>query len=543
MSDHHKHPESAPKYSTQQHPIQMFLRDPHVLSASLSSENDYKSHLHEPEMPEVAPLRLHKQKSHHEPDRFGNGAESSHHAHAEQHINDHGPQVRQSRLPILRQVRSILNKPPPLFTGIVNTSDTPREIKLDSKKSQVAKRPSRKSLRGAFEVRRHSSRRDRRNSPEVSPESMLEDGDWEQTVTPGSEWDGDIHEPSPVSALTTLPSWVNQDRFSGPMQASVNTVSSSDTRDFAEDSPSASLIKRKPAPRSISLSENMPPQGPPPVHSPPPSRGTDVGSINEIEYRFQQKSHMSWSTFGTGTPLRPSFDVKSRPSVDRPSIDAPRHMHSQDSDQPPASRFSWSTVNTHMTNHMRPDSPPPSPPPVMPQKYKMPPMQSILSRHRPIQRLDRQEWTPQPRKSSITDSSTPISARSKLSLATNLVRSVSHESGTCTSAKKQLPSPPDLMSPLTPMSHLETLLREEQDKLHQRRNVEHAIVDLEKVQRASPMDVSFAQVRDARNKLEELRATLEEIKLEERDIGIKVARARRKESDEETGLWIRRVAG
>ncbi|EME88763.1 uncharacterized protein MYCFIDRAFT_209893 [Pseudocercospora fijiensis CIRAD86] len=120
---------------------------------------------------------------------------------------------------------------------------------------------------------------------------------------------------------------------------------------------------------------------------------------------------------------------------------------------------------------------------------------------------------------------------------------MSAETGTPNSGKKQLPLPPDMVSPISPLSHLDSLLREEQDKLHQRRNIEHAIVDLEKIQKASPMEVSFAQVRDANTKLQELRATLEEIKLEEREIGIKVARARRKEGDEETGLWIRRVAG
>ncbi|KAF7192052.1 hypothetical protein HII31_06697 [Pseudocercospora fuligena] len=546
MSDQHKHADSMPQYSIQQDPIRSTIRGSLAPSASLYSEDCYESHLHEPDMPQVAPLRLHKlQKSQLERGRFmGSIGESSYHAHADQHINDHGPQVRQSRLPIFNQVRSILHKPPPLATNGVINPDGPREVRSDAKKPQMAKRPSRKSLRGAFEVRRHSPRRDTKHSPDISPVSVLEDDEWEQTIPPGSDWNNSIHEPSPVSAISAVPTWVNEERHSGPMQVSVNAVSNSETRDFAEASPSARFIKRKPAPRSISLSENIPPQQPPPVHSPPPSRGTDVGSISEIEFR-NQKSHMSWTTYGTGTPMRPSFDVQSRPSVDRPSIDAPRYMRrdSQDNEQPPVSRFSWSTVNTNMPGQMRPDSPPPSPPPPVPQKYKPPPVQSILSRHRPIQRLERQEWTPQPRKSSAPDSSTPTSARSKLSLATDHARSVSAETATPNSAKKQLPLPPDMVSPITPLSHLESLLREEQDKLHQRRNIEHAIVDLEKIQKASPMQVSFAQVRDANNKLQELRATLEEIKLEEREIGIKVARARRKEGDEETGLWIRRVAG
>ncbi|KXT18587.1 hypothetical protein AC579_9816 [Pseudocercospora musae] len=543
MSGQHKHADSMPQYSIQQDSIRSTIPPSLAPSASLYSEDGYRTHLHELDMPQVAPLRLHKsQKSQHERGRFI--GESSYHAHTDQHINDHGPQIRQSRLPIFNQVRSILHKPPPLLTNGVIHPDGPREVRSDAKRPQVAKRPSRKSLRGAFEVRRHSPRRDPKHSPDISPISVLEDDEWEQTIPPGSDWNIALHEPSPVSATSAVPTWFNEERHNGPMQVSANAVSNSETRDFAEASPSARFIQRKPAARSSSLSENIPPQRPPPVHSPPPSRGTDVGSILEIEFR-NQKSHMSWTTYGTGTPMRPSFDMQSRPSVDRPSIDAPRHMRrdSQDNEQPPVSRFSWSTVNTNMPGNMRPESPPPSPPPPVPPKYKPPPVQSILSRHRPIQRLERQEWTPQPRKSSAPDSSTPKSARSKLSLATDHARSVSTETGTPNSAKKQLPLPPDMVSPITPLSHLDSLLREEQDKLHQRRNIEHAIVDLEKIHKASPMEVSFAQVRDANTKLQELRATLEEIKLEERDIGIKVARARRKEGDEETGLWIRRVAG
>ena len=76
-------------------------------------------------------------------------------------------------------------------------------------------------------------------------------------------------------------------------------------------------------------------------------------------------------------------------------------------------------------------------------------------------------------------------------------------------------------------------------------NIERAITDLENVERASPLEVSFAAVRDAKRKLEERRETLREVKLEEMDVGIKIARARRREDfDEGEGaLWVRRVTG
>ena len=89
---------------------------------------------------------------------------------------------------------------------------------------------------------------------------------------------------------------------------------------------------------------------------------------------------------------------------------------------------------------------------------------------------------------------------------------------------------------------METLVTEEKALLQQRRNIEKVIADLEKVERASPMDVSFATVREAKKKLEENRKTLAEVRREEIELGIKIARARRKEGEEE-GLWVRRVTG
>ena len=162
-------------------------------------------------------------------------------------------------------------------------------------------------------------------------------------------------------------------------------------------------------------------------------------------------------------------------------------------------------------------------------------MQSILSRHRPIQRADREVWTPPPRKASLPDSAThtPVSARSKLT--------TSFPDSTSGSGKK-LPPPPDLLTPVSPMSHLETLLTSEQDKIHQRKNILKLIDELERKEKASPLDVSFAELREAKKKLEEYRQTLAEIQLEEQEIGIAIARARRKEGEEE-GLWVRRVTG
>jgi phage I-like protein len=99
-----------------------------------------------------------------------------------------------------------------------------------------------------------------------------------------------------------------------------------------------------------------------------------------------------------------------------------------------------------------------------------------------------------------------------------------------------------MLTPISPLSHLEALNRAEADKAHQRQNLERAIAELSKLESASPMDVPFAKVRDAKKRGVELRATLAEVCLEEREIGIAISRARRKEGEEE-GLWVRRVTG
>lgn len=67
-------------------------------------------------------------------------------------------------------------------------------------------------------------------------------------------------------------------------------------------------------------------------------------------------------------------------------------------------------------------------------------------------------------------------------------------------------------------------------------------MDLENIEKASPLEVNFNQVRDAKKRLEDHRKRLDEVKLEEREIGVAISRARRKEGEEE-GLWVRRVTG
>ena len=59
--------------------------------------------------------------------------------------------------------------------------------------------------------------------------------------------------------------------------------------------------------------------------------------------------------------------------------------------------------------------------------------------------------------------------------------------------------------------------------------MEKGIFELEKIEKASPLDVSFDAVRDAKRRLAGYRKRLAEVKLEERDIGVAIARAGRKD--------------
>lgn len=474
-------------------------RGSHAPSASIYSEDyDHDNServLDHPDMPSIPPLKIHKSYN------------PSYHAHPTQQVQDHGPQVRQSKLPIFKQVRSILqnNKPARIDTSGNRYTTTTGENTPSSGKTPDADQAIRKNVYdGAFQVKRNDPRRLQKAAPKdsgnTSPVSVLLDDDVQEFSRPLG-WDEAY---DPVSPVSSDDDGTTQDTPRGLGLASVNLPET-------PYHPSVKSIKRKPAPgrHSLSPSENIPPPDSPDEH--------ELSAFAAQVTGRDPISHFSWTT------AAPS------PSLPRPSTDT-RHSLQPNGDGFPASRFSWSTVNTNMTHQARPASPPHTPPPPVPAKYKAPPVQSIVSRHRPIPRLDREVWGPPARKAV----GTPDSAQSKLSITPRPTTENAQGSA------KKLPPPPDLLTPVSPMSHLQELETQEQDKVHQRRNIQRAIADLSKIENASPMDVSFAEMKEAKKKLEELRKTLEEVQLEEREIGIAIARTRRKEGGEE-GLWVRRV--
>ncbi|EME41629.1 hypothetical protein DOTSEDRAFT_73890 [Dothistroma septosporum NZE10] len=489
--------------------------------ASLApSESVYSDHLDEPlstvdhpDMPHIPPLRVSKSKVKkpiHVPD---------HTFHHQQLLQDNGPRIKQSRLPIFKQVRSMLQKPSPLVTSGVN--DASINTRPIGRAPDVGPWSNRQDAYGGTEEARRQRPPNRllENPPTtlraISPVSVLEDRDVQYEQLPRFEWDEPV---SPVSSNSDISPDYYQIPI-GPGQVSVNARTLPQTPLH----PKMLSIKRKPAPREYSqASENIPPPPSPPYDG-------HYAALNSWRPSTQPKSHFSWTTGA------PSIGPNSRPSMDTSN---PTSRHSKDHGElHPTSRFSWSTVQTGMTHTMRPESPPPSPPPPVPSRYRAPPVQSILSRHRPIQRADKEAWTPPLRKTSLADhelySGSPTSARSKITI--NSRPFTEHDNA---GSSKKLPPPPELLTPA--MSHKEVLLKEEQDKVHQRKNIERAIADLSKIENASPLDVSWEQVKDARTRIVELKSTLAEVQMEEREIGVAITRARRKEGEEE-GLWVRRV--
>lgn len=389
-------------------------------------------------------------------------------------------QMRPSRLPIFKQVRSMLNRP------LTN----PAQQDQDPESATVA-------FRAAYETSANLPSGNTNTARSQSLVSSLDDDD----LYPSSPPQFDHQLPvSPISASPPL-HYVREHKMR-PLQIHVPSM---------PKTPVPTMIKRKPAPGRLSLASQANPSTP-----------QDQGAYDF----FIKGSHFSWTT-GARSPTSTLPPSEYWPADDRDSFQTPRSCSLPEPDVIPNSRFSWTSVGTSLTHQTRPDTPPP-----IPTKYRTPPVKkSILSRHRPVQRMGRDQWAP-PRKTSLLGAvSSPRSSRSKIDMTSPSVD---------TGLAKKLPPPP--LDDVSPRTHLESLQREEEDKVHQRKNVQHAISELSKIQNASPMDVPFAHVRDAQRKLVELRATLSEIELEEREIGIAISRARRKEGEEE-GLWVRRVTG
>ncbi|KAG8631210.1 hypothetical protein KVT40_000350 [Elsinoe batatas] len=178
----------------------------------------------------------------------------------------------------------------------------------------------------------------------------------------------------------------------------------------------------------------------------------------------------------------------------------------QELQEDPVSRFSWTTVNTTTTYQQ--DSPPPSPP------------------RAPVPPLDRQAWR-----------NVGVSAK-----AEKPPTPPPHEDEKQTSTKSLPPAPGVSKA----MSHIEVLLAQENDLAMRRRNVVKIIKELQQIDSASPLDVDWKTVKANKKKLDEHQTQLADLEREQHELGLSIARARRKaERDDgtESGLWVRKITG
>jgi hypothetical protein len=438
----------------------------------------------------------------------------------QEHVPDHGPQTtRQNRLPIFNQVRNMLNK----STTNTRSDEMPSEHMSDMAVKQSAEprvKPSRWD--SVFNARPTSpSLKSLKSKKSQSNISIMRDPETYSMASGQS---------SPTS-LYSQP----ESHSRAPSQISVNAVSQLPRGVTAKNQ-----FKRKPV-QSPSIpatedSQNFPPQN---LLTVPDARPHNMFSLSTAALSDFTKRQSSADSTATG----------GRP--------------------PLMSHFSWTTIGTSAapTPMEEIEDPFPSTLPHMPsqrlersQSISQQPAESILSRKRPVQRLENMEWAPQtPRQRAATGTSATSGASDDSTpRATPRARNFSinddeqppkKPSGAATptpssSGKKALPQLPFTLSEQE-ASHVEQLLSQERNLVMQRRNIERAISDLEQVEFASPLEVSFATVRDAKRKLEQHRDTLQEVKMEEMDVGIKIARARRREDfDEGEGsLWVRRVTG
>lgn len=201
-------------------------------------------------------------------------------------------------------------------------------------------------------------------------------------------------------------------------------------------------------------------------------------------------SHFSWTTYAeTERSISPTTSYISNFNIERE----------------PDSRFSWTTTNTDATYQQ--DTPLCSPNPTYPT--------SIMSRRRPVP--GRESVQPK-RHDSMSD-----------------VQDVQQAT-----SDKLLPQPPKTRQA---MNHVEELMLRMESLEVQKTNMQKLLKELEKVDSASPIDVSERMRRENGKKMNEVRIRQDEVQRELFEVGRLLSRARAKaeEANGSTGLWLRRV--
>ncbi|KAI9653808.1 MAG: hypothetical protein M1831_005675 [Alyxoria varia] len=233
-------------------------------------------------------------------------------------------------------------------------------------------------------------------------------------------------------------------------------------------------------------------------------------------------SRFSWTTGPTETEI-PSTPPESR-SADAQAISPWKNAGDR---QPPTSRFSWSTRATEDPGSAgRQDSKAPS-------AYD----------HIQDQTFFRQASLPSPPPSPAS----PIITRRRpvpganASVTSIKRKPIPSESETDATPSKDLPLAPPELASVDIISSLDAQL---QELGHRRINLQKLIQRLTALQPQNPVVQDLARRRADRKKIEDLESQLAGVRSREHEMGLRLHRALKKRDQEEpTGLWVRRVTG
>jgi hypothetical protein len=224
-----------------------------------------------------------------------------------------------------------------------------------------------------------------------------------------------------------------------------------------------------------------------------------------------------------------------------PTLETPR---AQDS------RFSWTTQATNTTYQ---HSEPPSPPPPLPTNLAS----SIMNRSRPV---PSRNYSPGPdspvisstappmaRKPLGNEHARPVRTSSRILPALASPASITSPASSVTSGGGGKALPP-IPGALNAADHVATLQARLEDLRTQRGNVERVLRDLTAPEACNPLTSNFRVEREREKRVAALRDELNEIGLQEHEVGLKMHRAQRRKEREEgyegfTTLWVRRVTG
>jgi hypothetical protein len=308
----------------------------------------------------------------------------------------------------------------------------------------------------------------------------------------------------------------------------------------------------------------------------------DVEEVEEEEETYEEPAtpvmsaqRFSESESRPGTAQTTTTMDKRQSYSVKPIDSTPKSEASRDTPNP-NSRFSWTTQATNTTYNKQspPQTPSDMPPlPTAPHpdaaSYNFQPG-GVMTRSRPVPSSKNYNTYQDSMENSPVSTPTEPTGRKIVSgfLAAGAIGNSLHpppspyhsRAGSNLSRTPSITSPigsgpsrgPDKALPPTPQElqsrgdHVSELQARLDDLMTQRRNVERVLKDLTRPEALNPLNTNFKIEREREKRVAALRDELNEIGMQEHDIGLKLHRAQRRAERDEgyegfTTLWVRRV--